>query len=66
MSDKHELSDRELLLLIAQRIDEKLPIIDKRLDSHASDIKGLREWRNYSAGALAALATLLGIKHHGG
>jgi hypothetical protein len=47
--------------------DERNRVIDHRLDAHAHDIKGLREWRNYLSGAWAVIAAGLGlhIKSHG-
>lgn len=68
-----ELSDREILLLLRQEVkigmeqwvkDQQLTV--KRLDSHARDIKALRDWRNYYGGIFAAITAYLGIKHHGG
>lgn len=56
------LSDRELLLLIVQEVQQKLPVIESRLNSHASDIKSLREWRYYSGGAIAAIAAYFGFR----
>lgn len=64
--EPRNLTDRELLLLIVQEVQQKLPIIEKRLDSHAKDIKNLREWRFYYGGGLAvlgSLATYLGLKN---
>ncbi len=59
--DLHGYSEREILLLLVQKVDASLPIINKRLDAHASDIKSLREWRNYLSGAWAVVATGLGL-----
>lgn len=36
-------------------------IINKRLDSHAGDIKSLREWRFYYGGIFAAIGAYLGM-----
>lgn len=64
--DAKNLTDRELLLLIVQEVQQKMPVVEKRLDSHAKDIKDLRAWRYYSGGAIAAVAAYFGIKIHGG
>ena len=41
--------------------DEKAEITEKRLNSHASDIKILKEWRGYVSGAVAVVAGAFGI-----
>ncbi len=45
--------------------DEKSEIVERRLNSHSSDIKHLREWRNYLTGAWAAIAAGLGLHMKG-
>ena len=55
--DYGKLTDRELLILACQAVNTH----GKRLDAHAVDIKGLREWRNYLSGAWAVAAGVLGI-----
>lgn len=62
--DFHGYSDREILLLLVQKVDYSMPIINKRLDSHAEDIKALREWRNYYGGVFAAIVAYLGLGKH--
>lgn len=59
--DLGKLSDRELLILVVQGLNTH----SKRLDSHASDIKSLRDWRNYLSGAWAVLAAGLGLHARG-
>ena len=59
--DFHGYSDREILLLLVQEVRYTLPIVNKRLDAHASDIKSLREWRNYLGGGLAVIGAYLGL-----
>ena len=44
---------------------ERNEVTDKRLDSHAADIKSLRSWRSWSAGVGAALSALFGYKLSG-
>ena len=60
-----EKSDREILLLMVQKLDMHLDhhekvheTIDKRLDSHSSQIKSI--WG--SGGLAAAVAALFGLK----
>ncbi len=55
--DLGKLTDRELLILVVQGVNTH----SKRLDSHAADIKSLREWRNYLSGAWAVVAGGLGL-----
>lgn len=55
--DLGKLSDRELLIMAVQAVNTH----SKRLDSHAADIKSLREWRNYLAGGFAVITAYLGI-----
>lgn len=59
------LSDRELLLLIVDRVEIALPAIVKEQDEQRKDIRDLLRFRYYTAGAIAALLALFGI-HHGG
>ncbi len=59
MSD--EFSEREILLLLVQKVDASLPVINKRLDAHASDLKSLREWRMYLTGGWAVVSAWLGL-----
>ncbi len=59
--DYHGLSEREILLLLVQKVDATLPVINKRLDSHAGDLKTLKEWRGYISGGLAVIAGALGV-----
>ena len=59
--DYHGYTDREVLLLLVQKVDANLPTINKRLDSHATDIKSLREWRMYLSGGWAVVAAWLGV-----
>lgn len=59
--DFHGYSDREILLLLVQEVRYAIPVINKRLDAHASDLKSLREWRNYLAGGMAVIGAYLGI-----
>lgn len=66
MEDLSDKSERELLLLLNQKVELAFPVIEKRLDAHARDIKDLRAWRFYQGGALAAVAAYFGIKTHGG
>lgn len=61
--DLHGYSDREILLLLVQEVRYSMPIVNKRLDAHAADIKVLREWRNYLAGGLAVVGAALGFRH---
>ena len=54
----------ELLIRLDMKvgaIPARLDIVDKRLDSHALDLKGLREWRNYLAGGMAVIGAYLGV-----
>lgn len=55
--DLGKLTDRELLILAVQGVNTH----SKRLDSHARDIKVLREWRNYISGGLAVIGGALGL-----
>lgn len=55
--DLGKLSDRELLIMVAQAVNTH----SKRIDSHAADIKSLREWRNYLAGGFTAITAYLGM-----
>lgn len=55
--DYGKLTDREILILACQAVNTH----SKRLDSHAADIKSLREWRNYLTGGITTIAALLGI-----
>lgn len=63
--DHKDKSERELLLLVVQRLDIHLDnhektheIIDKRLDSHSSQLRSL--WGG--GGLLGLVAAWLGIK----
>ena len=59
--DLHGYSEREILLLLVQKVDASLPVINKRLDAHAGDLKTLKEWRGYISGGIAAVAGALGL-----
>lgn len=64
--DLHGYSDREILLLLVQKVDATLPVINKRLDSHAADLKTLKEWRAYITGGLAVIGAAFGYHVKGG
>jgi hypothetical protein len=59
--DFHGYSDREVLILLAQEVRASLPVINKRLDSHAGDLKELKNWRSYISGGIAVIAAALGL-----
>ena len=44
-----------------KRFDEKMAVVDKRLDIHSSDIKELSRWRFYLMGLSSAVSVWLKI-----
>ena len=66
-----ELTEREILILLRQEVQNEMKqraidqaVVNRRLDSHASDIKSLREWRFYYGGVFAAIGAYLGLGKH--
>lgn len=65
------MSDEEMIELLirmderGKRMEDKFDThaetTNKRLDAHAHDLKGLREWRNYISGGIAVIAGALGL-----
>ena len=44
-----------------KRDDKEKQVIENRLNSHAADLKNLKEWRAYLSGAWAVIAGAFGL-----
>ena len=58
--DFNGYTEREILLLLVQKVDASLPVINKRLDFHAGDIKTLKGVAATMTGASIIIGIVLG------
>jgi hypothetical protein len=64
MEPLHNLSDRDILVLLHTKVSDivdSLDVINARIDKQGRDISDLKSWRTYLTGAFTIIAVILGF-----